>query len=66
MKYINYNVMHVVCVCVCTCLTGSGTLFTEQATTSFIAVSRDILWPTDTYTGLIAPSDVRTACVGEK
>ena len=44
-----------------TCLTGSGTLFTEQATTSSTAVFRDILCPTDTYTGLAAASDVRTA-----
>ena len=51
---------------ICTCLTGSGTLLTEQDTASFTAVSRDTLWPTDTYTGLAASCDVRTACVGEK
>ena len=48
---------------ICTCLTGSGTLLTEQDTASFTAVSRDTLWPTDTYTGLAASCDVRTACV---
>ena len=45
------------------CLTGSGTLLREQARTSFTAVSSEILWPTDTYTGLVASADVRTACV---
>lgn len=44
-----------------TCLTGSGTLLTEQATASLTAVSSDILCPIDTYTGLAASSDVRTA-----
>ena len=33
----------------------------EQARTSFTAVSSEILWPTDTYTGLVASADVRTA-----
>jgi len=41
---------------------GSGTLFSEHATTSSTAVASDILCPTETYTGLGAPSDVRTAC----
>lgn len=31
-----------------TCLTGSGTLFIEHATTSFTAISRDILCPIET------------------
>ena len=46
-----------------TCLTGSGTLLKEQASTSCTAVSSEILCPTDTYTGLVASADVRTACV---
>ena len=46
-----------------TCLTGSGILFLEQAVTSCVAVSREILCPTDTYTGLEASSEVRNACM---
>ncbi len=43
------------------CLMGSGTLFREQAMVRAMAECRESLWPTDTYTGLAAPSDVRTA-----
>ncbi len=35
----------------------------EQASVSLIAVSSAILCPTETYTGLEASSDVRTACI---
>lgn len=45
-----------------TCRTGSGTLFLEQAITSCVAVSKETLCPTDTYTGLEASSEVRNAC----
>ena len=44
-----------------TCLTGSGILNIEQALASSVAVSREILSPTDTYTGLTASLEVRKA-----
>jgi len=44
------------------CLTGSGILYLLQRHTSQAAVSRLILCPTETYTGLVDAADVLTAC----
>ena len=41
---------------------GSGTRFSEQAKVSAMADCKESLCPTDTYTGLAAASEVRTAC----
>ena len=40
---------------------GSGIRLIEHAMTSSVAVSKDILCPTDTYTGFRASSEVRKA-----
>lgn len=54
-----------VCVCVCarrpTCLIGSGTRYRQHACVRRTAVSRLILWPTDTYTGFELLSELRSA-----
>ena len=44
-----------------TTLTGSGTLEHEHSSTKLVAVSKETLCPTDTYTGLVALSEVKTA-----